>query len=568
MPAPPTRNQRPETRDPQDVYLRALYKAANYSDDDLKKPLIAIANSWNELNPGHVHLRETAARVKEGIWRAGGMPAEFNTIGPCDGIAQGRGMHYVLPSRDVVAASVECMGGAHQVAGLVFIGTCDKIIPGMLMAALRLDVPCIFFTGGIMLPRGDMVTCDIKEAIGRFTAGEITQEEFEKIESETCASVGGCNMMGTASTMCCLLETLGLALPGTTTLAAVDPARARLAREAGKLAVSLVKKNIRPSRILTRASFENAIRVLLAFGGSTNALLHLPAVAAEIGVDLPLEVFDRLSRATPLLCKFKPASKFNLLDFHNAGGVPALMRELSPLLHLDQPTVSGKTLKQIVRSAKKPDRTIIATLDKPLAKEGGIAILRGNLAPGGAVVKTSGISPNMMTHRGPAVVFDSEEEVREHLARRRVKPGSVLVIRYEGPRGGPGMRELSIPAAMLVGMGLGDSVAMITDGRYSGATRGPCIGHVCPEAVEGGPLAIVRDGDIIEIDIPNRKLGVDLTKSEIKNRLKHWKPPPPRIDKGFLSLYQKIVGSASDGARLAPEQRSEPGDTRNEADRW
>ncbi|GAB4352042.1 MAG: dihydroxy-acid dehydratase [Candidatus Abyssubacteria bacterium] len=540
--------------DPQDAYLRALYKAAGYSDDDLKKPLIAVANSWNELNPGHVHLRETAARVKEGIWRAGGMPAEFNTIGPCDGIAQGRGMHYILPSRDIVAASVECMAGAHQVDGIVFIGSCDKIIPGMLMAALRLDVPCIFFTGGIMLPRGDTVTCDIKEAIGRFAAGEITQQDFTRIESETCASVGGCNMMGTASTMCCLLETLGLALPATTTLAAVDPARARLAREAGTLAVRLVKRNVRPSSILTRASFENAIRVLLAFGGSTNALLHLPSIAAEMNIHLPLEEFDRLSRTTPLLCRFKPASKLNLLDFHNAGGVPALMRELAPLLQLDRPTVSGKTLKQLVRSAKKADGTVIARLNTPLAKEGGIAILRGNLAPGGAVVKTSGVSQKMMTHRGPAVVFDSEEEVRAHLSTRKVKPGSVLVIRYEGPRGGPGMRELSIPAAMLVGMGLGDSVAMVTDGRYSGATRGPCIGHVCPEAADGGPLAIVHDGDIIEIDIPNRTLKVDLSKSEIKARLKRWRPPSPRMNKGFLSLYQRIVGSASTGARLDARQ--------------
>ncbi|MBI5116916.1 dihydroxy-acid dehydratase [Candidatus Poribacteria bacterium] len=533
-----------------DAYRRALYKAVGYSDEDMRKPLIAVANSWSEMNPGHYHLRETAERIKEGIWEAGGMPAEFNTIGPCDGIAQGRGMHYVLPSRDVVAASVELMAGAHQADGLVLIGSCDKIIPGMLMAALRLDIPSIFFTGGIMMPRGDMVTCDIKEAIGKFVAGKLTQKEFDEIESTTCASVGVCNMMGTASTMCCLLEVLGLAFPGTATIAAVDPARSRLARATGKQIVKLVRRKMKPSSFLTRSSFENAVRVLLSFGGSTNAVLHLPAVAAELGIKLPLEEFDRLSRSTPLLCKFKPASAFNLLDFHDAGGVPGLMKELSPLLHLDQMTVSGKTLRQIARSAHAPEREIIAPLGKPLAEEGGIAVLYGNLAPEGAVVKTSGVSLKMMKHEGPAVVFEREEDVREHLTRQKVEPGSVLVIRYEGPRGGPGMREMSIPAAMLVGMGLGDSVAMVTDGRYSGATRGPCIGHVSPEAAQGGPLAIVRDGDLIEIDIPERKLNVKLTKSEIAKRMRVWKPPTPKMAKGFLGIYQQTVGSASEGARL------------------
>ncbi len=534
----------------EDTYLRALYKAAGYSDSDLKKPLIAVANSWSELNPGHRHLRDVAVRIKEGIWEAGGMPAEFNTIGPCDGIAQGRGMHYVLPSRDVVAASVELMAGAHQADGLVLIGSCDKIIPGMLMAALRLDVPSIFVTGGIMPSRGGMVTCDIKEAIGEFTAGKLTRKRLKEIESTVCAGIGACNMMGTASTMCCLLEILGLALPGTATISAADPTHAALAREAGRRVVRLVRKKIRPSTILTGASFENALRGLLAFGGSTNALLHLPAIAAELDIEISLDDIDALGRATPLLTRLKPASSFNMLDFHEAGGVPALMRELAPLLHLDQMTVSGKTLEQVARSAKVHSREIIAPLDRPLAKEGGIAVLRGNLAPEGAVVKTSGVSPEMMVHKGPAVVFDSEEEVREHLTRRKVKPGSVLVIRYEGPKGGPGMREMSIPAAMLVGMGLGDSVAMVTDGRYSGATQGPCIGHVCPEAADGGVLAIVKNGDIIEIDIPARTLRVDLTKAEISKRMKGWEPPAPKMNGGFLGVYQRIVGSASRGARI------------------
>lgn len=541
--------------DAEGTYLRALYKAAGFSGEDLKKPLIAVANSWSELNPGHRHLREIAQRVKEGIWQAGGMPAEFNTIAPCDGIAQGRGMHYVLPSRDVVAASVEMMVGAHRPDALVLIGSCDKIIPGMLMAALRLDIPAIFFTGGIMMPRGDMVTCDIKEAMGAFTAGKISRRELEEIETTTCASVGICNMMGTASTMCCLLEVLGLVLPRVATIAAVDPARARLARETGRRIVRLAKKNIRPSTLLSRESFENAIRILLSFGGSTNAVLHLPAIAAELGVELSLDDFDRLSRSTPLLCKFKPASPFNLLDFDEAGGVPALMRELAPLLHLEQMTVLGKTLRQITGSARNLSEEVIAPLEKPLAREGGIAVLGGNLAPGGAIVKTSGVNKNMLAHKGPAVVFDCEEDVKHYLTQRSVKPGTVLVIRYEGPRGGPGMRELSIPAAMLVGMGLADSVAMVTDGRYSGATRGPCIGHVCPEAADGGPLAVVRNGDIIEIDIPRRTLNVALSKTEIAKRMKAWKPPAPKIDHGFLDVYRHVVGDASTGARLIPRKK-------------
>ncbi|RJP17500.1 MAG: dihydroxy-acid dehydratase [Candidatus Abyssobacteria bacterium SURF_5] len=553
-------------RDPEKSYQRALYKAVGYSDRDLEKPLIAVVNSWSELNPGHSHLRGIAEHIKQGIWQAGGMPAEFNTIGPCDGIAQGAGMHYVLPSRDIIAASVELMAGAHQVKGMVLLGSCDKIIPGMLMAALRLDVPSIFFTGGIMSSRGGLVTCDIKEAIGKHISGKITADELNETESAACASAGACNMMGTASTMACLLEVLGLALPGTATLAAVDPARLRLAQSAGRRIVQLVNatkrtasRPARPSQLLNQNSFRNTIHVLCAFGGSTNALIHLPAIAAELDIELPLDEFDRISRSTPLLCKFKPASQLNLLDFHQAGGIPALMHELAPLLHLEQITVTGKSLKHIIRPTAKDGRHVIAPLKQPLEPEGGIAILRGSLAPEGAVVKTSGVNKSMRQHEGPAVVFDSEEEVRAHLLERKVKPGSVLVVRYEGPRGGPGMREMSIPAAMLVGMGLGDSVAMVTDGRYSGATRGPCIGHVSPEAADGGPLAAVYDGDMIVIDIPNRKLDIKIPKAELARRMKTWNPPD-RPAKGFLELYRRIVGAAADGARLvAPaEKRRRP----------
>jgi dihydroxy-acid dehydratase len=542
---------------PQKAYLRALYKAAGFSSKDLQKPLIAVVNSWSELNPGHVHLRGIAEYVKQGIREAGGMPAEFNTIGPCDGIAQGEGMHYVLPSRDIIAASVELMAGAHQVDGLVLIGSCDKIIPGMLMASLRLDVPSLFFTGGIMLSRDGLVTCDIKEAIGKFTASQINKNQLEEIESAACASAGSCNMMGTANTMACLLEVLGLALPGTATLSAVDPERLRLARSAGSRIVKLVKTRTKPSQLLNYNSFTNAIRILCAFGGSTNALLHLPAVAAELNIALPLDEFDSISRSTPLLCRFKPASQLNLTHFHEAGGVPALMHELAPLLHLEQMTVNGKPLRRLLRPVKKGMHEVIAPLSRPLAPEGGIAILRGNLAPQGAVVKTSAIADNMMVHEGPAVVFESEEEVRAHLSKQKVKPGSVLVIRYEGPKGGPGMCEMSIPAAMLVGMGLAGSVAMITDGRYSGATRGLCIGHVSPEAADGGPLAVVTNGDRISIDIPKRKLTLKVSKAELVRRLKAWQPPPQKPLKGFLALYQQLAGSASGGARLDVQEKKE-----------
>ena len=536
------------------AYARSLYRAVGATDPDFRKPLIAVANSWNEVTPGHYHLRDMAQHIKNAIWAAGAYPMEFNTIAPCDGAAQGRGMHYILPIRDVVAASVELMLQAHSFDGVVMMASCDKIIPGMLMAAARCDLPTIFFTGGTMLPRriGDVehVACDVKESIGRFQAGEMEEPEFHAFESQVCASAGACSMMGTANTMATAVEALGLSLPGCATMLAVDSARLHLARQTGERVVELVKRGVNAKQMLTAPSLENAVRVCLSVGGSTNMMLHLPALAHDSGESLTLSDFDRLSRHTPLLARFKPASKFTMLDFHEAGGVQALMKELSTVLNLDVPTVMGCTLGEGMSRARVSRRDIIRPFADPLSSEGGVAVLYGSLAPDGAVVKQSAVHPNMLVHRGPARVFGSEEEVQGRLMDGDVNPGDVLVIRYEGPKGGPGMRELSLPAAILVGMGLGDSVAMVTDGRYSGATRGPCIGHVSPEAAEGGPIALVEEGDIIEIDIPGRRLQLCVSEVALSERRARWEPMPPKQQGGFLDTYRRMVGPAATGARL------------------
>ena len=536
------------------VYARALLRPMGYSDEDFKKPLIAVVNSWNEINPGHYHLRELANFVKQGIWMAGGMPVEFNTIAPCDGIAQGEGMHYILPSREVIAASVELMIQAHCCDGMVMLASCDKILPAMLMAAARCDIPTIFLPGGTMLPRKfadtSRVTSDIKEAIGAFNTGKISAEKFAEIESLTCASVGACSMMGTANTMAAIVETLGLALPESATIPAVDARRPQLAKATGKRIVELVKQDARALQFITSESLENAIRLALAIGGSTNMILHMLALAQEAGIQMELGDFDRLSRNTPLIAKFKPASNFTLLDFDEAGGVPAALKAIASLLHQDVPTVTGKKLSEILADVVIRRQEVIHSLEQPLASEGGIAVLYGNLAPQGAIVKQSAVVPQMQCHVGPAKVFNREEEVRDFLLAKKVVPGDVLVVRYEGPKGGPGMRELSIPAAMLIGMGLGDSVAMLTDGRFSGATRGPCIGHICPEAAEDGPLALVEDGDEIVIDIPRRVLDIKVSEEELKRRRLAWHPAKEVVSKGFLSFYRQHVGSADKGAIL------------------
>jgi dihydroxy-acid dehydratase len=538
------------------AYPRALYRAMGYQDADFKKPLIGIVNSWSEVNPGHFHLRQLAEWVKQGVRKAGGTPAEFNTVAPCDGIAQGRGMHYILPLRDVIAASIELMVGANQFDGLVMLCNCDKIVPGMLMAAARLDLPTLFVTGGPMasgrIGEREVMTSDVKEGMGKFRAKYISEEEFYNIESHACPGPGACNFMGTASTMNCVTETLGLTLPFCATMPAMHPDRRELCLASGRQIVKMVEKKLNARKMLTRASLENAVRIVLALGGSTNATLHIPAIAHESGIELGLDVFDDLSRQTPLIGKFRPTSRFTIIDLHQAGGIPAVLKILSPLLQLDLPTVTGETLRERSIKAKPLLPEVLHSLDSPLAPEGGLAILRGNLAPDGAVVKQSGVVAGMLRHTGPAKVFESEEDLENSIDASRISPGDVLVIRNEGPRGGPGMRELSIPAAILTGMGLNDSVAMITDGRFSGATRGPCIGHVAPEAFIGGLIALVKDGDRIEIDIPGRRLELLVQEDELSYRRANWKPHDPAIKDGFLKIYSQIVSQANQGAVLEP----------------
>ena len=536
------------------AYPRALYRAMGFQDSDFKKPLIGVVNSWSEVNPGHFHLRQLADWVKQGIRQAGGTPAEFNTVAPCDGIAQGKGMHYILPLRDVIAASIELMAGANRFDGLVMLCNCDKIVPGMLMAAARLDLPTLFVTGGPMasgrIGEREVMTSDVKEGMGKLKAGKISEDEFYAIESCACPGPGACNFMGTASTMNCVTETLGLTLPGCATLPALHPDRQALCLASGRQIVQLVHQNITARQFLNRQSLENAIRIVLALGGSTNAVLHLPAIAHDAGLELDLETFDDLSRQTPLIGKFRPASPFTVIDLHEAGGIPAVLNILAPLLHLDLPTVTGETIRNRAASAQVLRPEVLHPLDAPLSPEGGLAILCGNLAPDGAVVKQSGVVPGMLHHIGPARVFESEDDLLDLLEFNAINPGDILVIRNEGPSGGPGMRELSIPAAMLTGMGLNESVAMITDGRFSGATRGPCIGHVSPEAYAGGLIGLVQNGDQIEIDIPQRRVELLVPEAELARRKADWKPHAPAIRDGFLTLYSRFVTQANQGAVL------------------
>ncbi|MBN1146569.1 MAG: dihydroxy-acid dehydratase [Anaerolineales bacterium] len=542
------------------AYARGLYHALGV-DDIGQGPLVGIANSASELVPGHAHLGRVAEAVKQGVRQAGGIALAFNTIALCDGICQGRGMHYVLPSRELIAASVELSVRAYGFDALVCIASCDKIVPGMLLAAARLDLPTLFVTGGLMAEGQSggarVVTSDVKEAIGRANRGEITREQLHEIEFAACPGPGICNMMGTANTSCVVLEAAGLSLPGNATIEATDggprevnPALLALAAEAGRQAVAALRAGMRFRRVLSEARLRNLIAVVQAIGGSTNMVLHLGALAVELGYGLDLDDWDRIGRETPLLAKFKPSSAYSVSDFGRAGGVPALLKRLAPLLDLSGPTSHSHTLQEVAEQAQISLPEVIRPLEDPLAPAGGIVVLRGNLAPDGAVVKASGVHPRMMRHIGAARVFDSEEDVQACLLGGRVQEGDVLVVRYEGPRGGPGMRELSLPAAILVGMGLADSVAMLTDGRFSGATRGPCVGHICPEAALGGPLAALRDGDLIEIDILNRSLNVHLSDEELRARMNGWEPPQKNIPPGFMRLYAEWVGPASRGAIL------------------
>ena len=521
---------------------RALLKALGLTDKDIAKPFIGVANSFTTIVPGHIHLKNIGEAVKAGIVEAGGTPFEFNTIAVCDGLAMGhQGMRYSLPSRELIADSVEVMVQAHRLDGVVLISNCDKITPGMLMAAARLAIPAISVTGGAMESgtfNGEKVgVSNVFEGMGKVIAEKMTPEELARLENVACPGCGSCNGMFTANTMACLTEALGMSLPYCATALATNAAKLRIAKETGEKIVELTCRNLKPSQILKREAFENAVAVDMALGGSTNSVLHLSAIARETGISLPLKVFDEISRQVPHLCNMVPSGPYDMEDLDNAGGLPALMKELSPLLHVDALTVTGQTVRENLQNAKVLNDNVIRPLAKPVHKGGGIAILSGNLAPKGAVVKTVAVSPKMLKHTGPARVFDSEKDSVSAMKKREIQPGDVIVIRYEGPKGGPGMPEMLVPTATITGMGLSESVALITDGRFSGATRGPCIGHVAPEAAEGGPISVVKNGDMITIDISNRVLNVDLAEQEIRKRLEAWKPKKRKVQKGYLTRY-------------------------------
>jgi len=534
---------------------RSLLKALGYTDRELERPMIGVVNSFNEIVPGHMHLNEITAAVKAGVYMAGGTPVVFPTIAVCDGLAMNHsGMKYSLASRELIADSVEVMAQAHQFDGLVLVTACDKIVPGMLMAAARLDIPAIVVSGGPMLAgryNGRSLSfSNMPEAVGARQAGRISEEELAALEEEACPGCGSCAGMFTANSMNCLTEAIGMALPGNGTIPAVMAARRRLAKQSGMRIVEMVLQDVRPSRIFTPEAFENALAVDMALGCSTNTVLHLPAIAREAGVALDLERINMISERTPNLCKLAPMGPYFMQDLHEAGGIPAVMAELAGrgLLHLEAATVSGKTVGELIRGREATRREVIRSVDDPYSPTGGIAVLRGNLAPGGAVVKKAGVDPEMLVHRGPARVFDSEEDAVQAILGGRINKGDVIVIRYEGPRGGPGMREMLTPTAAVAGMGLDKDVALLTDGRFSGATRGASIGHISPEAADGGPIAALREGDMIEIDIPNNRLAVALSDEELQSRLREWRPPEPRITRGYLARYARLVTSASTGA--------------------
>jgi dihydroxy-acid dehydratase len=534
---------------------RALLKALGIADSDLTKPFIGVVNSFTNVVPGHAHLNQVAAAVKAGVISAGGVPFEFNTIGICDGIAMGHsGMRYSLPSRELIADSVEVMVQAHRFDGMVLITTCDKITPGMLMAAARLNIPAIMVTGGPMLSgvyKGKKVGTDsMFEAIGKVAAGKMSEEELKCLEDVACPTCGSCNGMFTANTMACVTEALGMSLPGCATPPAVSAERLRIAKATGERVIGLVNEDLKPRDILSSNSFENAIMVDMALGGSTNTVLHVTAIANEAEVDLPLSIFDKLNRRVPHLCSMIPSGPYDMQDLDEAGGIPAVMKQLMGLVHLNAVTVTGKSVKENIENAVVLNPEVIRPLDNPVHQEGGIAVLTGNLAPDGAVVKAAGISPNMMVHKGPAKTFDSEEDAMKAIMNKKIQEGDVVVIRYEGPKGGPGMREMLSPTATIAGMGLSESVALITDGRFSGATRGPCIGHVSPEAAVGGPIAMLRNGDIIEIDVPKRKLNVKLSREELDKRAKSWTAKEPNVKTGYLVRYSQLVQPAHKGSVL------------------
>ena len=538
---------------------RSLLKATGVSDEDMGKPFIAIANSYIDIIPGHVHLNEFGEVVRQAVREAGGVPFMFNTIGVDDGIAMGHiGMKYSLPSRELIADSVETVVKAHWFDGLICIPNCDKIVPGMLMGAVRCNIPTIFISGGPMAagrtPGGqkvDLIT--VFQGVGAYQAGTISEAQLKELEDFGCPTCGSCSGLFTANSMNCLCEALGMALPGNGSILAVDPRREELARAAARQLMNLVEMDLKPLDIITPEAVDNAFALDMAMGGSTNTVLHTMALAREAGVDYPLERLNQVSAHVPNLCKVSPSSQYHMEDVDRAGGISAILWELSKkpgTLHLDQMTVTGTTLGENIAGCDTQDADCIHTLDNPYSQTGGLTILFGNLAPEGAVVKTAGVLPEMMQHRGPARVYESHNDANAGILSGEVQPGEVVVIRNEGPKGGPGMQEMLAPTSNITGMGLESSVALITDGRFSGGTRGACIGHVSPEAAEGGPIALLQDGDIIAIDIPAGSLEVELSEAELARRQAAWQPRENGRLTGWLARYAKMATSASKGAVL------------------
>jgi dihydroxy-acid dehydratase len=539
---------------------RSLLRAVGCSSDDWDKPFIGVINSFTEIVPGHIHLQTIAKAGKEGIRSRGGVPFEVNTIAVCDGIAMNHpGMKYSLPSRELIADSVEIMAQAHAFDGLIFIPNCDKVVPGMLMAAVRLNLPSVFVSGGPMLAgkfvQGnaarsvDLIT--VFQAVGKVAKGKMTKAELQELEMVACPGCGSCAGMFTANTMNCLSEAMGMALPGNGTIPAVEARRRQLAYKAGQQVMEVLAKDIRPKDVITRESLYNAFAVDMALGGSTNSVLHLTAIAHEAGIDFPLSLINEISDSVPHICKLSPASDYHIEDLDLAGGIPAIMHELSGLLKLEANTILGKPLGDIAKKTKVKNRRVIRSLSQPYATTGGISILFGNLAPEGAVVKSAAVASEMLVHRGPARVFNSEEEATAAIMKGKFKSGEVIVIRYEGPKGGPGMREMLAATSLLSGMGMDKKVALITDGRFSGGTRGAAIGHVSPEAAEKGPIAALRNGDMININIPKHKLDVELSQKELKQRVASLPSFEPKIKTGYLKRYSDKVSSASTGAVFA-----------------
>jgi dihydroxy-acid dehydratase len=545
------------TKGPERAPHRSLLRADGFTDWELERPIIGIANSFNEIIPGHMHLDKLVDAVKAGIYAAGGTPLVFNTIGICDGIAMNhQGMKYSLPSRELIADTVETMAVAHPFDGLVLLASCDKIIPGMLIAAARLNIPSIFLSGGPMLPGRvdgkDTGLDKVFEAVGRFKSGKLSKEELDKFECAACPGAGSCSGMFTANTMNNLSEALGMSLPYNGSAPAVYAERIWLAKETGYKAVELVKKDLKPLDIMTKDAFHNAIAADMALGGSTNTALHIPAIAYYAGLDLTLRDFDRFTAQVPHLTSIAPAGPHHVVDLFYAGGIPAILAELqkAKLIKEDPQTVYGKSVGETLAEIKAgvKDYAIIRSIEKPVHPTGGLAILTGNLAPDGAIVKQAAVAEEMLTHCGPARVFNSEEDAFEAIMDAKIKKGEVIVVRYEGPRGGPGMREMLSPTAALAGMEMDKEVALITDGRFSGASRGAAIGHISPEAAAGGPLAALRDGDMIEIDIPQKALNAQLTDDQIRQRLAELPPFEPKIKTGYLARYARLVSSADRGA--------------------